>query len=85
MVIKNVLNFNIYVKMEIISNQYNINYIQKYNFWINNILDKWININYKCPSCNNISFRINKNKKYINNPVILRCSKTKCKKNKYVR
>ena len=71
--------------MEAISNQYHINYNQEYNYWINNIIDKWINTNNTCPSCGNISLKIHKNKKSINNPIILRCSKFNCKKNQYKR
>ena len=44
--------------MEAISNKYHTSYTNEYNFWMNNIINNWIIIDYKCPNCKNNSLRI---------------------------
>lgn len=52
----------------------------EYNFWVNNVINKWITINYNCPNCKKNSLSINKYKKSLSNPIKLRCKDKKFKK-----
>lgn len=47
--------------MEIISNKYYLSYNNEYQFWKNNIINKWIIPEYKCPNCNKITLKIKAN------------------------
>ena len=62
------------------NNTYHLSYESEYNFWINNVINKWISINYKCPSCKKNSLRINKVKNSLSNQIKLRYGDEKCKK-----
>ena len=31
---------------------YHITFEQEYNFWVNNVINKWIIVNYRCPNWN---------------------------------
>ena len=52
---------------------------------MNNVINKWIIINYKCLNCKNDSLRIHKSNKSVSNPVKLRCNDRKCKKSVNIR
>ena len=59
-------------------NKYNLNFQEEYNFWINHVIDKWIEIKNLFQNCKDITLKINKNIKSISNPVIMRCKKAIC-------
>ena len=42
------------------ANNYHLNFEQEYNYWVNNVINKWIIINYKFPNCKKDSLRIHK-------------------------
>ena len=41
-------------------NKYNIDINTERNFWMNNIINNWIRIDYKCPNCKQISLKLKK-------------------------
>ena len=71
--------------MENISNKFHLSFNNEYQFWINNIIDKWIIPDYKCPKCKKNSLKIKPNKHSISNPVHLKCSNKQCRKIKSLR
>ena len=66
--------------MQIQNNNYHISIESEYNYWLNNVINKWITINYKCPNCKKKTLSISKYKKSLSNPIKLRCKDKKCKK-----
>ena len=56
-------------------NKYNLNFQEEYNFWINHVIDKWIEIKNLFQNCKDITLKINKNIKSISNPIIMRCKR----------
>ena len=62
-----------------------MNIEQEYNYWVNNVINKWIIINCKCPNCQNDGLRIHKSNKSLSNPVKLRCNDRKNKKSVNIR
>ena len=71
--------------MESINNKYHIDFNNEYLFWSNFIINKWIQIDYICPSCKKKSMKIKKNSKSILNPIKLKCSYNKCRKSVNIR
>ena len=69
------INYN--KKMENISNKFHLSFNNEYQFWINNIIDKWIIPDYKCPKCKKNSLKIKPNKNSLSNPVHLKCRSVK--------
>ena len=39
-------------------NKYNISYDSECNYWINTVIDKWIDVNNICPNCYKDSLKI---------------------------
>ena len=55
-------------------NKFNLLYEKEYNYWKNNIIEKWIKVDTLCPNCKNNYL---KEKKYTNsiiNPIKLKCT-----------
>ena len=40
--------------MEPYTNKFHLSYENEVNFWLNKIINKWIEINSDCPNCKNI-------------------------------
>ena len=60
--------------MELYTNKFHLSYENEVNFWLNSIINKWIELNYDCPKCKkHNSIRI-KNKKSLSNPIKLQCN-----------
>ena len=66
--------------MESYYNKYNLIYDQEYEYWQNNILDKWIKVDILCQNCGNNSLKEKKFPNSINNPIKLKCGKRICRK-----
>ena len=47
-------------------NKYNIDKYTERNFWMNNIINNWIRIDYKCHNCKQISLKLKKIKSAVN-------------------
>lgn len=48
--------------MEPYANKFHLSYDNEVNFWLNNILNKWIELNYDSPICGKLnSMRLKKN------------------------
>ena len=60
-------------------NKYHLSLENEYNYWINFVIDKWIKQNNYCPNCKINSLKYTKTKSLFN-PVIIKCSKRKCRK-----
>ena len=37
--------------MELYTNKFHLSYENEVNFWLNSIINKWIELNYDCPKC----------------------------------
>lgn len=60
--------------MENITNKFNLSINNEYLSSLNNIINIWINPDYKCQKCHKSSLKCKYNNKFINNPVKLQCS-----------
>lgn len=65
---------------DIITNIIKLSYESEYNYWINNIIEKWKDLPTTCPNCDKQSLKMNKIKKSISNPIKLKCNKVGCRK-----
>ena len=59
--------------------KYNITIESERKYWMNNILNKWINYYTTCPNCKLPTLKL-KNIKSVINPFKLQCNKSKCRK-----